>query len=87
MSGKEAWDLEELKRQAIELRQQGVRAKEISATLNSGHSAWVVRKWLRDADAIPDERSRVLALWPEKQTHEMAETLKLSQRRVQKMLQ
>ncbi|HEX9736975.1 MAG TPA: hypothetical protein VGG06_33835 [Thermoanaerobaculia bacterium] len=76
---------EDLRRRAVELRREGVRAKEISTVLGSGHTPWVIRKWLRDA-RVPPTRSRVLELAPRKDASEIAESLKVSPRRVYSVL-
>lgn len=78
--------LEDLKRRAVELRLEGIRANEISRILDSGHSAWTIRKWLRDA-RVPPTRSRVLELSARKEPFEIAEALKISERRVYSVLQ
>ena len=77
--------LEDLKRRAVELRRQGLRPKEISGLLDSGHSAWTIGKWLRDV-GFPPTRSRVLDLASTRDTREIATILNISNRRVRTII-
>ena len=77
--------LEDLKCRAVKLSLEGIRAKEISRTLGSVHSPWVIGKWLRDA-RVPPTRSRVLGHSARKSVSEIAKLLKISERQVQSVL-
>ena len=88
MPDKSDLTIPELKRRAVELRLQGIRPKEISEILDSGHSPWVIGLWLRLSKTIPKTRDWVLELSAEqKSSHDIAKIVRISVRRVQGILQ
>ena len=81
----------EHKRQAVRLRLEGLRAKEISKRLHSSlgvrYSEWVIRKWIRDSKEVQPTRDRVLALVGSKSVNGIAKMVGVSERRVRAIIQ
>lgn len=70
---------------AIDLRRKGYTLEEISESLGTGDSAWVIGKWLKRSCKIPSTRERVLEL-SDQPPKEISDQVGVSVRHVQRII-